>query len=283
MGQLSYSTPGGIRVVRTASKAPYKRGLAHLLRRLDTQRGAYLSSGYEYPERYSRWDIASVCPPLEIIGRGRRVEFRPLNARGEIICGLLDPVLAPHPHWESFNRANGVLTGTLKPLPKLFSEEERSRQPTAFSILRARVHELRHADDSRLGLIGAFGYDLLFQFDPVQLRLPREDRKDLHLFLCDEIWFMDRKKEQIECFRYDFERDGVSTWGLPRDGEPVPAATPREPAGIVSDHTTEDYVRKVEAVREGMRQGDYYEVVLRQTYDAPYTESPSQLFARIQQ
>jgi len=282
MGQLSYSTPGGIRVVRTASKAPYKRGLAHLLRRLDTQRGAYLSSGYEYPERYSRWDIASVCPPLEIIGRGRRVEFRPLNARGEIICGLLDPVLAPHPHWESFNRANGVLTGTLKPLPKLFSEEERSRQPTAFSILRALVHELRHADDSRLGLIGAFGYDLLFQFDPVQLRLPREDRKDLHLFLCDEIWFMDRKKEQIECFRYDFERDGVSTWGLPRDGEPVPAATPREPAGIVSDHTTEDYVRKVEAVREGMRQGDYYEVVLRQTFSAPYTESPSALFERIQ-
>ena len=50
---------------------------------LDRQRGIYLSSGYEYPGRYSRWDIASVCPPLEIVAFGRRVEFRPLNERGD--------------------------------------------------------------------------------------------------------------------------------------------------------------------------------------------------------
>ena len=35
---------------------------------------------------------------------------------------------------------------------------------------------------------------------------------------------------------------------------------------------------KVETVREGMRQGDYYEVVLRQTFHANFSGSPSQLF-----
>ena len=60
----SYSTPGGISVTRTISKVPYGRGLRGLLQKLDTQRGAYLSSGYEYPERYSRWDIATVAPPM---------------------------------------------------------------------------------------------------------------------------------------------------------------------------------------------------------------------------
>ena len=40
---------------------------------------------------------------------------------------------------------------------------------------------------------------------------------------------------------------------------------------------------KVETVREGMRQGDYYEVVLRQTFRAPYSGSPSELFEKIQQ
>jgi anthranilate synthase len=40
---------------------------------------------------------------------------------------------------------------------------------------------------------------------------------------------------------------------------------------------------KVETVREGMRQGDYYEVVLRQTFSAPFSDSPSALFERIQQ
>ena len=55
-----------------------------------------------------------------------------------------------------------------------------------------------------MALVGAFGFDLLFQFDPIQLRLPREGVKDLHLFLCDQIWFMDRKKEQIVRYDYDF-------------------------------------------------------------------------------
>ena len=38
---------------------------------------------------------------------------------------------------------------------------------------------------------------------------------------------------------------------------------------------------KVETVREGMRRGDYYEVVLRQTFSAPFSGSHSELFERI--
>src|SRR5579875_1368307 len=85
MPQLSYTTPHGITVSRTSSKVPYGRGLRQLLKQLDAKRGVYLSSGYEYPERYSRWDIASVAPPLEIVGRGRRLELRALNQRGEVL------------------------------------------------------------------------------------------------------------------------------------------------------------------------------------------------------
>ena len=39
---------------------------------------------------------------------------------------------------------------------------------------------------------------------------------------------------------------------------------------------------KVEAVREGMRRGDYYEVVLRQTFQTPYSGKASDLFRRVQ-
>ena len=68
----SYSTPSGIVVSRSVSKLPYGRGLPALLHKLDTQRGVYFSSGYEYPERYSRWDFAAVAPPLEIVAIGTR-------------------------------------------------------------------------------------------------------------------------------------------------------------------------------------------------------------------
>ena len=82
MREYRYTTPHGIQVTRSASKTNFRKGLQHLLDDLDQHRGIYLSSGYEYPGRYSRWDIASTCPPLEIISYDRRVEFRPLNARG---------------------------------------------------------------------------------------------------------------------------------------------------------------------------------------------------------
>src|SRR5436190_23974269 len=127
--QLRYVTPNGIAVTRTASKTGYRKGLKKLLRELDQYRGIYLSSGYEFPGRYSRWDIASVRPPLEIVAYDRRVEFRPLNTRGEILCQILHPLLAAHPHWDSFEPQAGMLLGRLKPLPELFSEEERSKQP----------------------------------------------------------------------------------------------------------------------------------------------------------
>ncbi len=72
MKTLQYATPHGITVTRTLTRMPYSKGLGSLLRELDIARGIYLSSGYEYPERYSRWDIASLRPPLEIVGPGPR-------------------------------------------------------------------------------------------------------------------------------------------------------------------------------------------------------------------
>ncbi len=282
MSTLRYTTPRQITVTRETSVLPYEKALTHLRHKLDRHRGVYLSSGYEYPERYSRWDVASVCPPLEIVAAGRDIEFRPLNQRGEALNRILFPILEQHPHWAEFAFQGPALHGRLKPPPELFPEEERSKQPSVFSILRALIEEFRNPADSRLALIGAFGYDLLFQFDPIQFRLPREGQKDLHLFLLDEIYFMDRKKERIERFRYDFAGSGVSTAGLKRTGDPLRPPRPRETGEITSDHRPEEYMAKVETVREGMRQGEYYEVVLRQTFQANFTESPSALFERIQ-
>jgi anthranilate synthase len=198
MPQLRYTTPHGITVTRTSSQVPYQRGLKHVLKQLDTTRGAYLSSGYEYPGRYSRWDMATVAPPIEIICRGRKLTISSLNERGKVIVALLAGVLKDHPHWASFEQSEMKLSIALKPLPDRFPEEERSKQPSPFSLLRTLIEEFGNPEDKRLALIGAFGYDLLLQFDPIRMQLAREDHKDIYLLLCDEIYFMDRKKEIIE-------------------------------------------------------------------------------------
>src|ERR1700687_4130229 len=124
MPKLSYTTPGGITVTRSASGIALKKGLKPLLHKLDRYRGIYLSSGYEYPERYSRWDVASICPPIEIIATGREIDFPALNKRGEVLNRILHPLFENHPHWEEFGFQDANLHGRLKPLPKLFPEEE---------------------------------------------------------------------------------------------------------------------------------------------------------------
>jgi anthranilate synthase len=282
MSQLEYRTRNGIAVSRTTKKLPYAKGLVQWLRELDRKRGVFLSSGYEYPGRYSRWDFASVAPPLEIIARGRDMEFRALNQRGEVLLALLSPVLAAHPDWAAFTVEPTILRGLLKPLPPFFSEEERSRQPSAFSILRALITEFRNPEVQDLFLIGAFGYDLLFQFDPINLKLPRDGVKDLHLYLCDEIYLMDRKKEVIERVSFEFTHGPLTTTGLPREAAKIPTPRKRKPGPITADHQPAEYMAKVETCRKGFKAGDYYEVVLRQTFSAPYSGKPSALFERIQ-
>ena len=282
MREIRYKTPHGINVSRVTSKLLFRKGFGGFLRELDEYRGIYLSSGYEYPGRYSRWDIVSVRPPLELVTFQREVTFRPLNDRGVAINRMFATVLRDHPHWEEFREENGTLRGILKPMPKLFPEEERSKQPSVFSILRALTLEFRNEKDNKLAFAGAFGYDLLFQFEPIPLRLPRTSRKDLQLFFCDDMIYMDRKREQVERFAYEFDQDEFTTRGLERTGERIAPAPVQAPSPISADHTPAEYMANVEFVREGMRRGDYYEVVLSQTFRTSYAGKASELFQRMQ-
>src|SRR5260370_22417706 len=146
MPKLSYTTPHGITVTRSASAIAYSKGLKGLLHKLDRYRGIYLSSGYEYPERYSRWDVVSICPPIEIVAAGRDVDFRPLNARGEALARIIHPLFEQHPHWEEFGFRCSAWDRRLKPLPNAFPEQGRSKHPSAFSILHTLIDEFRNPD-----------------------------------------------------------------------------------------------------------------------------------------
>ncbi len=57
------------------------------------------------------------------------------------------------------------------------------------------------------GLYGAFGYDLVFQFEPIELRHSRDMAPpDLHLYLPDDLVIIDHRKEQAYRLFYDFEK-----------------------------------------------------------------------------
>src|SRR5216110_3735302 len=86
------TTRDGVRVIRTA--APFDPAeLGRIAALADERRGGVLSSGMEYPGRYSRWHMAYVNPCAELVARGRRIGARALNARGEVLLPVLGAAL----------------------------------------------------------------------------------------------------------------------------------------------------------------------------------------------
>ncbi len=145
-----------------------------------------------------------------------------------------------------------------------FTEEERSRRPTVFSALREIAAAFGCADP-HLGLYGAFGYDLAFQFEPVRLRRERPaGQRDLVLHLPDEIWVLDRKREEAVRYAYEFEVNGASTAGLERlTARTVPEHEPRSvrQKDLPPPPEPGSYARVVEQARERFARGDLFEVV----------------------
>ncbi|VEB37002.1 anthranilate synthase [Legionella sainthelensi] len=52
-----YKTQGGVEIECTQQSLDYAQGIGNLLEHLDTQRGALFASSFEYPGRYTCWDV----------------------------------------------------------------------------------------------------------------------------------------------------------------------------------------------------------------------------------
>ncbi|MFC0410803.1 anthranilate synthase component I [Roseomonas elaeocarpi] len=278
-----YRTGGGLTIRRQTHHVEATEMLATLAGRLDRQRGVLLSSSFEFPGRYTRWDLGFVDPPVMLTARGRAVTVRALNARGEILLGAIAPALRDMPEVEHFRGDATTLDLRMRAPAERFPEEQRSRQPSVFSVLRRLTALFRSDEDPHLGFYGAFGYDLVFQFEPMALRLPRaDDARDLVLFLPDEIVTVDHMRGQAEVHRYDFTVDGRATDALPRE---TPADPYRQgadaPTEVESDYGPGEYAAMVERARDAFARGDLFEVVLGQTFRTACAEAPSALFERL--
>jgi len=255
------TTRDGVRVTRTAT--PFDPAeLGRIAARADERRGGVMSSGMEYPGRYSRWHMAYADPCAEIVATGRRVTARALNDRGRVLLPVLRAALLRT--GEPAGEPGDEVTVVIAEDDQAFTEEERSRRPTVFTALREITAAFSCADP-HLGLYGAFGYDLAFQFEPVRPRLGRPaTQRDLVLHLPDEIWVLDRKREEAVRYSYDFEVGGVSTAGLDRGTARTGAGTATQP---VRDQDLPDqprpgsYAQVVEEARERFACGDLFEVV----------------------
>jgi anthranilate synthase len=277
----TYVTEGGVTVSRSRHAIAYEGAMDRYIDALDERRGAVFSSNYEYPGRYTRWDTAIIDPPLSITATGRIMAIEALGPRGRAIIAMLAPVLFGLKQAQVTSHTPDRIDLTVAEPEGLVAEEERSRAPTVFTVLRAIVGMFKSPDDANLGLFGAFGYDLCFQFDPIAFKIPRlGDQRDLVLFLPDEIAVVDHYSAQAWVERYDFEFGGETTQGKPR----VQFAEAFKPSGKTpprGDHQPGEYAKLVDVAKEKFKRGDLFEVVPGQTFYEQCRTAPSAVSRRL--
>lgn len=276
-----YHTSGGLQVELTQHELDYKQGIDVLLEQIDTQRGALFSSGFEYPGRYTCWDIGFYNPPLVITCKQKMVTLEALNQRGQALLGIIHPLLLKQEDLELIRSDSSVSQFQIKSSDAVFTEEERSLQPSVFSLIRALIRFFKCETEPYLGLYGAFGFDLIHQFETLILHKPREaSQRELVLYLPDEIYVANHRKEEAFVRRYDFHYQGLSTEGLAREGLFEPYQPLNKPLQQ-GDHQPGEYASIVRQAKERFACGDLFEVVPSQTFYNNFNELPSNLFTRM--
>lgn len=313
-----YLTKGGIQVTANISPILFSPELdstgsmtsagaiEELVQKLDSHRGVLLASSYEFPGRYARWSLGFVDPPLEIAGRGLDCTVTALNDRGRVLMPAVEHALKrleADGVLQSYETITAKDTGTgdsfdgipvrleAKVVPPAevgtFSEEDRSRQPSLFSVVRALIDVFGfNGGDRQLGLYGAFGYDLTFQFEPIDLKQDRDpNQRDLLLYLPDNIVVVDQDKRDSWKVSYDFCVDQRSTQGMPRVGEEKTFEPFDESDGAFEPRDTPKnaFAEKVELAKREFAVGNLFEAVLSQTFreKLDVATPPSVLFRRL--
>ena len=278
----SYETRGGIGVTCRVEAVAGQAALDALTAELDAQRGVLLASSYEYPGRYTRWDMGFTNPALSLVARGREVAIDALNARGAVLLPPIARALADLPAIADFEESDTSLRLRVRepegPLPGGGAQSPavgvlgvaRDRRPLRIGRgsasrllrclrLRPRAPVRAAAPAPRSARAPARPRALPARRaarrrsptrsrDAAPLRVPRRRRR--HATAC-------------------------------RAAAPVVPYEGRAEVERPCDHAPGEYAGVVRGAKESFRRGDLFEVVPGQTFFESALDSPATVFNRL--
>lgn len=277
----TYLTAGKIAITRSEQLEPQPDSIDALASKLDERLGVLLTSSFEYPGRYTHRHIGFCDPALSFTGRQSDFEVRACNERGAVLVPAVASALRTCDAIESLETDGDTVRGNVRVSEEWFPEELRVKRPTLFSVVRALIDLFRSPEDDCLGLYGAFGYELAFQFNPIRLAMPRDEgERNLVLFLPDNLLIVDHQGGFATRYLYEFEVDGKCTDGLERSGK----RTPYRAAGTSvreCDHAPGEYSATVREATETFLRSELFGVTPSQTFFEPCVAPPSELYHRL--
>lgn len=282
---MTFHSKSGIAVEITQKSLDFEQGITQLLTSLDHRLGIVMSSGIEYPGRYSRWDLGVVDPPLALVAQERSVTITALNERGERLIVLFKHVLAQHDQIKIVKHDSRYLLVSVDENKHTLPEEHRSQQLSVVTPLRIIIDEFQGIPEPHFGFYGAFGYELIYQFEPIELAFKRgSEDKIFHLFWVDKLTLVDRKKESAFQVSAEFNFQRMTTKGASTDPfvQLVPSSKTVAGKTVSFNHDDSQYAQMVSASKEKMKVGDIFEVVLSRKLSVDFEGSAVELYRRMQ-
>ncbi|MFN8015964.1 MAG: anthranilate synthase component I [Acidimicrobiia bacterium] len=251
---------------------------------LKNYRGFMLTSRYEYPGRYTRWDIATFCPPIVIEGQGNEISIKSLNMRGTLLLDAFSSVLSQIDFLEKTISSSECLKYFIAESSSNFMEEDRSKMAHIMNVVR-HLRDAFYVDEPYIGFYGAFGYDLGIDFMGVKRAQPRSGDRDLVLYFVDQLYITDHANNSSFVIDYDFQIDIdaniKSTELIERTGD----LSQYKPAEISPsrDMRPGEYSEVVDVAKEYFARGDLFEVVPSQVFSEPCAANPVDVFEKLLQ
>jgi len=297
-------TAGGLEIRQSTIQADisYRE---QLLDALNHREGAYFCSSFEFPGRYNRWDIGFSDPALVIETKGKSFFIYAKTGFGENVLYHLSKYLRANSEIKLTRDTEDEVFGDVSENTKLFFEADRSKKNSIFTFLRSVLKFFKADSNNFFGLYGGFGYDLLFQFEDIEMCLDRDfvDR-DMKLYLPEKVFIIDHMRN--ETYFEQFEIPGIKTKGPKSVTHEVNALAMNTSAldktdeikeetnkivvideatskmvGKSRTETAVDYQELVNRAIPHFVNGDFFEVVPSHVIKKEVTAKPSDIFKKL--
>jgi len=258
-----YKTKGNIYVEVNRSDAD-ERDLNEIVAQLTYKKGGIFSSNYEYPGRYSRWELAFIEPCVEVRSYRRNVLIQALKVNGLPLINKMYEHFKGVSFVKVKEKSEVYFWLEVEKNKGVFPEEQRSKQNTVFSVIREIINICHSDEDDKLGLYGAIGFDVVYQFESdIKLCKEREEKQeDVVLFIPDELYVKDNKYDCIHKVRYTFNYSGFQNVNNIDNSAISDMLYSLENYELEEENSKlGDYASMVEKAIESFKVGDLFEVV----------------------
>ncbi|AJF59909.1 MAG: anthranilate synthase component I [archaeon GW2011_AR10] len=245
--------------------------------------------------KYGEKSIGATEPCLKVRGRKELFEIIALNELGERFLAFIKDDFG---FADSVKCSKKIISGRLKPVRRIVSEDERLELKTHADVLRAVAFKFKPTEKPFVpyaGLFGVISYDFIDQFE--DLPASRKDvlnEPDYELNFYDNLFLFDHKRKTVTFVANilamsntaEFEQQHAEKMleefasGLKKPVPKMKKAVKRK-LRLSTDTSKKEFVKIVKELKVHILQGDVFQIVPSRTIAVEFSAEPLDVYKKL--